>query len=78
VAGAYIALLAVVVGGLPLAFAAARYSVTVRRWRILALLAHGELCVCHLEKALESRWPNHVTKISSARWHRCERRSIAI
>ena len=39
VAGAYIALLAVVVGGLPLAFAAARYAITTRRWRILALLA---------------------------------------
>jgi hypothetical protein len=39
VAGAYIALLAVVVGGLPLAFAAARYGIMTRRWRILALLA---------------------------------------
>src|SRR5215468_196199 len=39
VAGAYIALLAVVVGGLPLAFAAARYAILARRWRILALLA---------------------------------------
>ncbi|HEY7094012.1 MAG TPA: hypothetical protein VH393_12570 [Ktedonobacterales bacterium] len=39
VAGAYIALLAVVIGGLPLAFAAARYAITTRRWRILALLA---------------------------------------
>ena len=39
VAGAYIALLAVVVGGLPLAFAAARYAISTRRWRILALLA---------------------------------------
>jgi hypothetical protein len=39
VAGAYIALLAVVVGGLPLAFAAARYAITTRRWRMLALLA---------------------------------------
>jgi hypothetical protein len=39
VAGAYLALLAVVVGGLPLASAAARYAVATRRWRILALLA---------------------------------------
>lgn len=39
VAGAYIALLAVVVGGAPLAFAAARYAIATRRWRILALLA---------------------------------------
>jgi len=39
VAGAYSALLAVLVGGLPLAFAAARYAITTRRWRILALLA---------------------------------------
>src|SRR5690349_247361 len=39
VAGAYIALLAVVVGGLPLAIAAARYAAATRRWRILALLS---------------------------------------
>jgi hypothetical protein len=39
VAGAYIALLAVLVGGLPLAVAAARYAVATRRWGILALLA---------------------------------------
>jgi uncharacterized membrane protein YbhN (UPF0104 family) len=39
VAGAYVALLAVVVGGLPLAFAAARYALARHRWRILALLA---------------------------------------
>jgi hypothetical protein len=39
VAGAYIALLAVLAGGLPLAVAAARYAVATRRWGILALLA---------------------------------------
>ncbi len=39
VAGAYVALLAVLVGGLPLAFAAARYAIATRHWRILALLA---------------------------------------
>jgi hypothetical protein len=39
VVGAYVALLAVVIGGIPLAFAAARYAIATRRWRILALLA---------------------------------------
>jgi hypothetical protein len=39
VAGAYIALLAVLIGGLPLAFAAVRTAIAARRWRILALLA---------------------------------------
>jgi hypothetical protein len=39
VVGAYVALLAVVVGGIPLAFAATRYAIATRRWRILALLA---------------------------------------
>jgi hypothetical protein len=39
VAGAYIALLAVVVGGAPLAFAAARSAIATRQWRNLALLA---------------------------------------
>jgi hypothetical protein len=39
VAGAYVALLAVLVGGLPLGFAAVRYALSARRWRILALLA---------------------------------------
>jgi hypothetical protein len=39
VAGAYLALLAVVIGGLPLAIAAARNALMTRRWRILALLA---------------------------------------
>jgi ArsR family transcriptional regulator, arsenate/arsenite/antimonite-responsive transcriptional repressor len=28
------------------------------RLRILALLSHGELCVCHLEKALDLSQPN--------------------
>ena len=28
------------------------------RLRIVALLAHGELCVCHLEKALSLSQPN--------------------
>jgi len=28
------------------------------RLRIIALLAHGELCVCHIEKALELSQPN--------------------
>ena len=28
------------------------------RVRIVALLAHGELCVCHVEKALELSQPN--------------------
>lgn len=28
------------------------------RVRIVALLAHGELCVCHLERALEQSQPN--------------------
>ena len=28
------------------------------RLRIVAMLAHGELCVCHLEKALELPQPN--------------------
>jgi hypothetical protein len=39
VAGAYIALLAVVIGGIPLVFAAARFAIATRRWRILAQLA---------------------------------------
>ena len=28
------------------------------RLRMVALLAHGELCVCHIEKALDLRQPN--------------------
>lgn len=28
------------------------------RLRIVALLSHGELCVCHIEKALELSQPN--------------------
>jgi ArsR family transcriptional regulator, arsenate/arsenite/antimonite-responsive transcriptional repressor len=28
------------------------------RLRIVALLAHGELCVCHIERALELSQPN--------------------
>lgn len=39
VAGAYVALAAVVLGGLPLAAAAARSALAARRWGILALLA---------------------------------------
>ena len=31
------------------------------RLRIVALLAHGELCVCHLEKALDLSQP-HVSR----------------
>lgn len=38
-AGAFIALAAVLVGGLPLAFAAARDAITKKRWRLLALFA---------------------------------------
>jgi len=39
VVGAYVALAAVLIGGLPLALAAARYALATRRWGILALLA---------------------------------------
>ena len=39
VAGAYVALAAVVLGGLPLAAAAARAALVARRWGILALMA---------------------------------------
>jgi hypothetical protein len=38
-AGAFIALAAVLVGGLPLAFAAARNAIAMKRWRLLALFA---------------------------------------
>ena len=38
-AGAFAALLAVLVGGLPLAFAAARSAIAARNWRLLALFA---------------------------------------
>jgi hypothetical protein len=38
-AGAFIALAAVLVGGLPIAFAAARYAIAAKRWRLLALFA---------------------------------------
>ncbi|HEY7357833.1 MAG TPA: hypothetical protein VH590_15250, partial [Ktedonobacterales bacterium] len=38
-AGAFIALAAVLVGGLPLAFAAARDAIARKRWRLLALFA---------------------------------------
>lgn len=38
-AGAFAALAAVLVGGLPLAFAAARYAVATKRWRLLVLFA---------------------------------------
>lgn len=38
-AGAFAALLAVLVGGLPIAYAAARYAIRAKRWRLLALLA---------------------------------------
>jgi hypothetical protein len=37
--GAYVALAAVLIGGLPLALAAARNALATRRWGILALLA---------------------------------------
>lgn len=39
------------------------------RVRILALLAHGELCVCHVEAALELSQPNasrHLAILRSA------------
>lgn len=39
------------------------------RLRIVALLAHGELCVCHLERALELSQPNisrHLGVLRSA------------
>jgi hypothetical protein len=39
VVGAYVALAAVLIGGLPIALAAARNALAARRWRILALLA---------------------------------------
>src|SRR5689334_12267217 len=39
VVGAWVALAAVVVGGAPLALAAARHALAARRWRILAWLA---------------------------------------
>jgi hypothetical protein len=38
-AAAFAALLAVLVGGLPIAFAAARFTISTRRWRLLALFA---------------------------------------
>ena len=38
-AGAFTALLAVLVGGLPIAYAAARYAIGTKRWRLLALFA---------------------------------------
>ena len=37
--GAFVALAAVLVGGLPLAFAAARYAIATKRWRLLSLFA---------------------------------------
>jgi hypothetical protein len=37
--GAFVALAAVLVGGLPLAFAAARYAIAAKRWRLLLLFA---------------------------------------
>jgi len=39
------------------------------RLRIVALLSHGELCVCHLEKALSISQPNasrHLAILRSA------------
>jgi MFS family permease len=38
-AAAFAALLAMLVGGLPIAFAAVRFAVLIRRWRLLALFA---------------------------------------
>lgn len=37
------------------------------RVRIVALLAHGELCVCHLERALEQSQPNISRHLSVLR-----------
>jgi ArsR family transcriptional regulator, arsenate/arsenite/antimonite-responsive transcriptional repressor len=40
------------------------------RLRIVALLAHGELCVCHLEKALELSQPavsRHLSVLRAGR-----------
>jgi ArsR family transcriptional regulator len=34
------------------------------RIRIVALLAHGELCVCHLDKALDLGQPNASRQLS--------------
>lgn len=34
------------------------------RLRIVALLSHGELCVCHLEKALDLTQPNASRHLS--------------
>jgi ArsR family transcriptional regulator len=37
------------------------------RLRIVALLSHGELCVCHIEKALELSQPNVSRQLSVLR-----------
>src|SRR5215204_5531415 len=37
------------------------------RLRIIALLSHGELCVCHIEKALELSQPNVSRQLSILR-----------
>jgi ArsR family transcriptional regulator len=37
------------------------------RLRIVALLAHGELCVCHLERALELQQPNASRQLAILR-----------
>jgi ArsR family transcriptional regulator, arsenate/arsenite/antimonite-responsive transcriptional repressor len=34
------------------------------RLRVVALLAHGELCVCHIEEALEISQPNASRQLS--------------
>lgn len=42
----------------------------VTRLRIVALLSHGELCVCHLQKALNLSQPNvsrHLAILRAAR-----------
>jgi ArsR family transcriptional regulator len=37
------------------------------RLRIVALLAHGELCVCHVQEALELSQPNVSRQLASLR-----------
>jgi ArsR family transcriptional regulator len=39
------------------------------RLRIVALLSHGELCVCHLETALELSQPNVSRQLGILRAH---------
>lgn len=52
------------VGGLPRVFKALGDET---RLRIVALLAHGELCVCHLEQALGISQPNASQHLSVLR-----------